>query len=560
MNTTSSSSNYPYFALFEPVFAFYGGTLFAAVGWLGAVLGENTVLAYDLLTIGFISAAYGGFYWIGRQVGLRRAASHVAPICYVTGSYYATDLYGRNDWAEFAASSTIVLAVAAGAAVYRSPRPRAIYYVVAFVATVFATGSHNVSLLLDVVVLALLLAIALFVEFARRGAAALSVRRLLRLLFPVAGGLLANGWYLVPDMLYGSRTQIAQQLNLSATVFDTVGNLLDPLRSVPAGSSTPGLYDQLPVWIFGWTILAGCLALAVCRNGQGGGRRALVPIGITLAVVLYGLFRPAVLAELPSKFQAIQFPFRLTAYADALIAGLAIAVLRLLTSDQAQDWLGRRRSVRAFGLTTLGLTVGVSIGLQAWQIWIPDVQPHNGNATLDKLDANRTVGLSDIHTLPASWYADIDYSDISAPSVIGPASRHINFSASDVNAGGTGLTETITPPPGFSPSVTNVTAGPYLVSFTGLKVVGQDGGHVTVERVGKASGPVRVTISTANSAGVDLGRLCSGFALIAALGAAGATILRRWRFRARKDAGGPAQGTFGVAEPRNDAPALRAEV
>src|SRR6202043_4111905 len=50
--------------VFYPLFAFYGGTLFALTGALAVVLGGSTILAFEAVTLAAIAAAYGGLFWL----------------------------------------------------------------------------------------------------------------------------------------------------------------------------------------------------------------------------------------------------------------------------------------------------------------------------------------------------------------------------------------------------------------------------------------------------------------------------------------------------------------
>ena len=99
--------------VFYPLFAFYGGTLFALTGALGAVLGGSTILAFELMTLAGIAAAYGGLFWLARQLGVKGLLAHAPALVFVTSAYYVTDLYGRGAWAEFIAVSALPLVLAA---------------------------------------------------------------------------------------------------------------------------------------------------------------------------------------------------------------------------------------------------------------------------------------------------------------------------------------------------------------------------------------------------------------------------------------------------------------
>jgi hypothetical protein len=75
--------------VFYPQFAFYGGTLFAITGALAALLGGSavggaTIVAFEAMTLAAIAAAYGGIFWLARQLGVRRALAHAPAIVFVT--------------------------------------------------------------------------------------------------------------------------------------------------------------------------------------------------------------------------------------------------------------------------------------------------------------------------------------------------------------------------------------------------------------------------------------------------------------------------------------------
>ena len=115
--------NYPYGVLY-PEYAFYGGTLYALTGTLSLALGNTPVATYVLTYLLGFAAAYGGWYWIARMVGLGRWWSHVPGLVFITSAYYLTLIYARGDWPEYIAVSTIPLMVASGLSVLRADRLR----------------------------------------------------------------------------------------------------------------------------------------------------------------------------------------------------------------------------------------------------------------------------------------------------------------------------------------------------------------------------------------------------------------------------------------------------
>jgi putative flippase GtrA len=128
--------------VFNPFFAFYGGTLFALTGALAVILGGSTILAFEVVTLAAIAAAYGGIFWLARQLGVRRMLAHAPAVVFVTSAYYITDLYGRGAWAEFMAVSALPLMMAAALRVVRG-RWRVGPVVCLVAASTVFSGSHK---------------------------------------------------------------------------------------------------------------------------------------------------------------------------------------------------------------------------------------------------------------------------------------------------------------------------------------------------------------------------------------------------------------------------------
>ena len=245
----------PISGVFYPQFAFYGGPLYTASGALSALLFNDATLAYALMTAAAMFAAYGGSLWLARQCGVRGLLAHVPAAVVLTSSYYVTDLYGRGDWAEFMAVSSIPLLVASAVALVRAPRWRASTVLMLVVAVLAFTGSHNITLEWGVLVLGLVgLGMLAF-----HGPSGLPWRRMLAVggLALIAAGI--NGWFLVPDVAYAGRIVIGgAEFDWSFTSpFDTIGVVLNLLRVVPSQSTTPALYVQAPVWFMSWGLIAG---------------------------------------------------------------------------------------------------------------------------------------------------------------------------------------------------------------------------------------------------------------------------------------------------------------
>ena len=132
--------------VFYPIFAFYGGTLFALTGALAVVLGGSTILAFEVVTLAAIAAAYGGLFWLARQLGVKGLLAHAPAIVFVTSAYYVTNLYGRGAWEEFIAVSMLPLVLAASLRLVRGRLSVGPVACLVAASAVFS-GSHNITLL-----------------------------------------------------------------------------------------------------------------------------------------------------------------------------------------------------------------------------------------------------------------------------------------------------------------------------------------------------------------------------------------------------------------------------
>ena len=142
--------------VFFPLFIFYGGTLFAAVGAVAGMT-DHARAAFFASTGLAVVAAYGGMLWLSRQLGARSWRAHAPSITFVASAYYITNLWGRGDWPEFIATSMLPLVVASTWALASRPRLDPVPAFLFVAATVVLAGSHNVTLVLGALVFAALL-------------------------------------------------------------------------------------------------------------------------------------------------------------------------------------------------------------------------------------------------------------------------------------------------------------------------------------------------------------------------------------------------------------------
>jgi hypothetical protein len=518
--------------VFDPLFAFYGGTLFALTGALAVVLGGSAIAAFEIVTLAAIAAAYGGVFWLARQLGVRGALAHAPAIVFATSAYYVTNLYGRGAWAEFIAVSALPLVLAASLRLVRR-RWRAGPVLCLVAATALFSGSHNITLLWGSTLALLALACYWLLGGRARG---LPWRRIGATAALIALGVGLNGWFLLPDVSYAHDTVVGGGMlePWSATsFFNTAGVIFDPLRTVPRESTTPALYVQVPVLALAWGLLAAPIYWRE-RRLRAGLVTALVVLGVLLALIMSS----GAWSLLPTFFRQIQFAYRLQTYVTLACAGLvlvgALALTRRGESGRAT------RSDRGL-VVALWLVLAFGLALCAWQLWVPSTRtPTSFSSRAQVLHGPRTL-------LPESWYGGDDYGDRSLP-VIATTGRKFTFYPTAVEDDR--LAGVVPLPPGLAPFATNISGGPYLVHVAGgTRVVGRaEVGGLVLKRSTDGSEPVPVELKAQLSAPVLLGRIttAASAALLLAWALAAAVRRRRRRWAARPSA--PAGG--GTPPPR----------
>lgn len=504
--------------VFYPWFAFYGGTLYMAVGGISELLGGHPILAYVGVTTFAVAGTYGGMVWLSRELGLGGWLSHAPALAVVTSAYYITNLYGRGAWTEFMATAVIAPLLASGLHLARATRWLPGPILVFVVSVVLFSGSHNITLLWGTTV-ALLAALILWVALGRPRR--LPVRRLAMVTGLAVLAVLVNAWYLVPDIAYAAdvRAHAYALAVAGASFFDTPGVLFDPLRMVPAASTTPALYVQVPVWFLAWALVAGGVLLWP-RAGPGVLRRAWLGVLILICLLLGMLMFTPLWSAMPFPFDEIQFPYRLGSYIFYAIAALvlvgALALQDAAHADESPRYAtarapasSLRRSVVQLRIVLAGICV-VSVALCMWQQWVPNTlfrewsYPH------------RSEALISVNHTPRTWYDPGSYNDNSAPVINVTAGRTVNFDPSQVH--GDRFAAWVRVPPGMAPILTNIAGGSYLVHISGLKLLGRSlYGYAIVRRERPGSGPVHVVVQTSSSAALTAGWTLSVIALAAIL-------------------------------------------
>jgi hypothetical protein len=505
--------------VFYPLFAFYGGTLFALTGTLAAVLGGSTILAFELVTLAAIAAAYGGLFWLARQLGVKGVLAHAPAIVFVTSAYYVSNLYGRGDWAESIATSLLPLVLAASLRLVRgrfSIGPAACLVAASFV----LSGSHNITLLWG----STLAVVALAVYWLASGRSReLPWRRMLAVVGLIALGIGLNGWFLIPDVSYARDTIISGEHTPWSSLLSTFGVIFDPLRTVPSASWLPALYVQAPVLALVWGLFAAPLSWRY-RGLRAGVATAL----ILLAGLFVLIMSSSAWASLPAVFQRAQFTYRLQTYVTLACAGLVLVGALALTRRAQSGSAARSDRALALGL---GFVVAFSVAICAWQLWVPDTHVRDHEFCHCSSLANRAEVLRGPPTLlPESWNAPAGYGDQSLPLLNETVVSEINPTQVQDNR----FAGSVSFPAGPKPFATNIDGGPYLVHIGGgVRVVGRTGaGYLVLQRTTGGAQPVPVELSARLSVPVVLGWITTAVAAVILLVLAAAAWARRWRPRA----------------------------
>jgi hypothetical protein len=341
-------------ALFNPHFAFYGGTLYTLAGALTVLTGDPNAAMVIVFSLG-IAAAYGGWYWLGRQAGLTARVAHIPAVLFVTAPYYLAMIYASGAFAEFTAVSMVPLMLASAFAVLRADRLQAAAGALLAVSVTIFTGSHNLTLLWGATLLVLIVGVLFAaVPGLRR---TVTRRGLLRVAGVAVPAVMVNAWFLLPDIAYQSQTFIANHTAIAEGDLKRTLILVRPSHLFSLGRGTawnevPHHALQLPVLALAWCLVALAIARAAWRSSWFRAV-AILLIAITTLVGMMESF--SLLWGLPRPYNNLQFSYRLESYILLAFSGAVIGALVLV---------GRRRAL----LWSLAAVACFSIGGAVWQI------------------------------------------------------------------------------------------------------------------------------------------------------------------------------------------------
>jgi hypothetical protein len=475
--------------VFEPFFAFYGGTFYAVTGAVADLIGHHPTVAFCVAIVAAFAGAYIGWTWLAYQAGLRGWRAQMPGLLYVTAPYIITNPFARGDVPECIATCAIPLVAASGLAVLRADRVRPLPAAALVFSTAWFTACHNITSLWGTTFLAATAVVLLIAA----GGRSVRPRRVWATLGLASLGVAVNAWYLFPAIAYGGTTAIANG-PLVGFEFDRWGLVFDPLRSQPELSTAGMLNTQMPVLAFAWALVV--LAIAWRRMPTFWRR---VAAGLVVIVIVLLALILSNMSIVPRPWSEVQFPYRAQTYVTLGVVGAVVAGLAGVPFIASQP-------LRRTALGALAVIAAISFVQAVHQQWHQPSQL-----------ASRKLVFQPESRYPPSWYSGFDYADVKLKLV--PFTVPVQIPGLTV-PGGDG--ESILPIPTHGHSdfsavsfpspgptkliATNMYGGPYLIKVHGARIVGRTpSNEVAIQTSTPAGQPARVTISTNHPAPVVLG-------------------------------------------------------
>jgi hypothetical protein len=510
--------------VFQPEYAFYGGTAYTGAAYLSLLFGGHPIAGYIVAYGIAVVVAYAGCWWTASQMGLRGWIAQAPAVLFVTSSYYVSNLYGRGDFPEAVATSLIPLVAASGIWLGRASRWRPLPLFVFIAAVFFLAGSHPETFIWGSTFLIFLAVVLLLSAPDIR-------RRHWRRLAAVAGvavlAICVDGWSLIPTALYSNRLLISsnQSLAFSQFWYTSPGSLFAIARDAPSPPPLTGtLQAQLPTLAIVWSLI---VMVALRRRATHVMLRIAIGLGVLLAVfAVLAMLRGSLNDVLPWPWRNIQFAYRLVIYGTLAACGLvAVAVLALKDArERTRQWMS----------AALAIVCLISIGAAMQQIW----------SAPSFYFKSRSQGLGAPGVAPVSYYPGVTYTDISAhvvkPTVSSVESGTPLRPALAIEFPYTTLSNSISVTvkvPSSGTVATNIATGPYMVKLQGAVPVGRTAtapgggvlGHtyMVVRLTGKPGTVEHVTVSLRSSLALRAGLWLSGIAVLCVV----LLLLAVWRSR-----------------------------
>ncbi len=476
---------------FYPYYAFYGGTLYAVLGYGAWLIGANaSVVIASFLAL---CASYLAWTWLAVQAGIRGWLIQIPGLLAVTAPYTISNNFGRGGIPEMIGCSMIALVAAAGISIFRAERLQVGPAAAFVVGIVFLSGSHVLTTAWGVTFLVLVGAIMVAADWrsARRHA-----KRGLRLLWLAILGFGINAWILVPELLLNGKLAENSPDALSQLEYTSAHQLFSLFRD--GAHLNPGIHGdinaQLPLLMAFWAIAFGLFFFAYLSPAR---RRLAIGLAALTGVLLFLIMHSSSIWHLPTFLTYIQFPYRLMTYVDlAMVGATTLAIAAMQRS-------GTRSRIPA---ALLALVAAISFYAAVRQ-----------NAEVRSwLQGGRDAAVASVATPPESWYAFVQFGDASEPLGEPTLPGEIRVPVDE----GVKKSYTVTVPPGPEGTVlTNVVTGSYFVSIEGAEAVARNENSDQIVRLPASTKPRKVTFSShwgaEVTAGIWITVICLAIALLA---------------------------------------------
>ncbi|HEV7493323.1 hypothetical protein [Baekduia sp.] len=500
--------------VFDPHFAFYGGTLYTITGAVALVLGHDA--AYVASWIWAFMMAYGGLYWMARQAGVRAWPAHIPSIVFVTSPWYLSSIYVWGSWGQNTAFSALLLVLAAGFSIMRADRLRFFPALALAVGVLFFTGSHSLTLawastamtVLGLVFLALVPAFRRM--FNRRG--------LLRIAAVAIPAGLVNAWFMVPAIAYQGKTWIGTNYDMARGLLLTSMYYVEPqhilaLTRTRADPGSPHLALQLPLLAAIWLVIGLVLVRPHWRSQWLRTAVLMLAAGVAMWQLMT---HSSWILGLPHPYDQIQAPYRLESYINIAVAGALIATLALLARS--------RSGVRRWSWVMLPILVLVllQVGAQLRESWGPGSFGPQWNTAAPYLTNDVRLGMAD--------YVNSDVPEFQAQQRY----EYALFSARDAEHNDRGVAVVDAQPGEYVAS--NLKVSNPLIKVQGASIVARDqlgNAFLQVDSDAKP-GAARIVVTAAHPFPVVLGRILTLVGLLG-LAAVGLTLLLRGRRPSARD-------------------------
>lgn len=484
---------------FYPYFAFYGGSMYTALGVASSLASPTAAVAFAYACA--LAASYLGWTWLAMQAGIRGWRAQLPGCIAVTAPFAVTNLYGRGDIPEAIATATIPLIAASGLSLIRKPHVRLRDATLFVVALATLTGTHTLTLVWGTTFLLLCAALLLASNWR---AAVEKLGRCLTLLGLSILGVCLNAWILMPLVLYHTRLAEGDPDAIGQTAYTDPQQLFSILRNASNPAPITGdLNTQLPVLALLWALICGAAFW-----------RFLSPVSKRLALGLLGIgggfllliLSPSLIEQLPTIFRYIQFPYRIVTYASLCVVGLVTLALAAMQRDSAASRLPVL-ALAAIALFSVGLAIDQNFKVRSWL-------------------TGRDEALQSAGHPPPTWYAPLQFADAAAPIVEPTLSPpvHLPVESSIRDS------YSVTYQPGPAGTVaTNILTGTYLVDVVGAKPVGRTPeGMMVVQLAASRAHPRHIEVTAKQETGVAIGRWLTVISLVVAvLAAATYAAMRR---------------------------------